>query len=58
MSDQRFRFESMDISVWGEGFEIVPGVGMTCEICRSLVRQSPEDLAAHLQWHENLRGNE
>jgi hypothetical protein len=58
MNDQSFRFESLDISVWGEGFEILPGVGMICEICRSLVRQSPSDLAAHLQWHDRLSGGE
>lgn len=44
-----------DDQSWQEGFGHSNN-GLVCDICRSLVRKSPGDTAAHLQWHERIGG--
>ncbi|HYO41131.1 MAG TPA: hypothetical protein VER39_15905 [Nocardioidaceae bacterium] len=39
---------------WTVGFRIGAKKGMTCDICRCLVRENPGDARAHRLWHETL----
>jgi len=39
---------------WTVGFRTGAKGGMTCDICRCLVRQKKGDAAAHKQWHRSL----
>jgi lysophospholipase L1-like esterase len=39
---------------WAIGFRLDAKKGMTCDICRCLVRQKPGDAEAHRQWHASL----
>lgn len=38
-----------------EGFGVA-GTGLVCEVCRAIVRKSPADARAHLDWHERVGG--
>lgn len=40
---------------WKSGFT-QGSHGLWCDLCRALVRQSPGDTAAHLEWHAKLGG--
>jgi|tagenome__1003787_1003787.scaffolds.fasta_scaffold19404550_2 hypothetical protein len=39
---------------WTVGFRTGAKGGITCDICRCLVRQKRSDAAAHKQWHQSL----
>lgn len=36
------------------GFRLGTRGGMTCDVCRGLVWQTPADAEAHRQWHRSL----
>jgi hypothetical protein len=39
---------------WTAGFRTGAKKGMTCDVCRCLVRQNPKDAEAHRRWHQSL----
>lgn len=39
---------------WSHGFRLGARGGMTCDVTRCLVRQTPADAEAHRQWHLSL----
>lgn len=39
---------------WAIGFRLGAKKGMTCDLCRCLVRQKPGDAQAHRMWHDSL----
>lgn len=39
---------------WSVGFRRGANKGMTCDVCRCLVREKPGDAEAHRQWHASL----
>jgi hypothetical protein len=39
---------------WSAGFRTGAKKGMTCDLCRCLVRQNPKDAEAHRRWHLSL----
>ena len=39
---------------WAIGFRLDAKKGMTCDICRCLVRQKPGDARGHRLWHLSL----
>ena len=39
---------------WAIGFRLDAKKGMTCDICRCLVRQKAGDARAHRLWHQSL----
>ena len=39
---------------WTAGFRTGASKGMTCDLCRCLVREKPGDAEAHRQWHQSL----
>jgi hypothetical protein len=45
---------SQDPDEWRVGFRTGAKGGMTCDICRCLVREKPGDGRAHKKWHRSL----
>jgi len=45
---------SKDPDEWRVGFRTGAKGGMTCDICRCLVREKPGDGRAHKKWHRSL----
>ena len=45
-----------DYDAWKRGFSVGSTHGMTCDICRALVRQTPSDAQTHIAWHEAVDG--
>jgi hypothetical protein len=43
-----------DPDEWRVGFRTGAKGGMTCDICRCLVREKPGDGRAHKKWHRSL----
>lgn len=39
---------------WTVGFRTGAKKGMTCDLCRCLVRENPKDAEAHRRWHLSL----
>jgi hypothetical protein len=39
---------------WAIGFRMDAKKGMTCDVCRCLVRQKPRGAEAHRRWHLSL----
>jgi hypothetical protein len=42
---------------WAIGFRMDAKKGMTCDVCRCLVRQKPGDAEGHRRWHATLEDN-
>lgn len=46
---------STDANDWQSGFSH-SSAGLVCDICRCMVRKTPGDTSAHLEWHERVGG--
>jgi hypothetical protein len=45
---------SKDPDEWRVGYRTGAKGGMTCDICRCLVREKPGDGRAHMKWHRSI----